>query len=93
MTGLYLEGARWDVAGNCLEESRPKELYCQVPVVHCRAVPESDLKDLMKNVYICPAYATSKRRPYYVFSAQLKTKASPEKWTMAGVAMILDIGN
>ena len=93
VTGLYLEGARWDVAGNCLEESRPKELYCQVPVVHCRAVPESDLKDLMKNVYICPAYATSKRRPYYVFSAQLKTKASPEKWTMAGVAMILDIGN
>ena len=92
VTGLYLEGARWDVAGNCLEESRPKELYCPMPVIHCRAMPESDLKD-MKNVYICPTYATSKRRPYYVFSAQLKTKASPEKWTMAGVAMILDIGN
>jgi dynein heavy chain len=91
VTGLYLEGARWDVATNCLEESRPKEMFCPMPVIHCKAGLEEDLKDV-KNMYICPTYATTKRRPNYVFSAQLKTKANPSKWVLAGVAMILDIG-
>jgi dynein heavy chain len=92
VTGLYLEGARWDVANNCLEESRPKEMFFAMPVMHCKAGLEEDVKD-SKNMYICPTYATTKRRPYYVFSAQLRTKTNPSKWVLAGVAMILDIGN
>ena len=91
VTGLYLEGARWDISTNSLEESRPKELFCPMPVIHCRAVLEEEVRD-MKNVYQCPTYAIAKRRPYFVFSAQLRTKAPPAKWVMAGVAMILDIG-
>lgn len=91
VTGLYLEGARWDVTTGCLEESRPKEMFCPMPVINCKACLEDDLKD-QKNVYICPTYATTKRRPNFVFSAQLRTKAPSAKWVMAGVAMILDIG-
>jgi dynein heavy chain len=91
VTGVFLEGARWDIATNSLEESRPKELFCPMPVIHCRAVLEEEVKD-SKNVYVCPTYATTKRRPYYVFSAQLKTKAPAAKWAMAGVALVLDIG-
>ena len=30
--GLTLEGARWDEKSGMLEESRPKELFCQMPV-------------------------------------------------------------
>ena len=30
--GLTLEGARWDEKTGALEESRPKELFCQMPV-------------------------------------------------------------
>ena len=91
VTGLYLEGARWDTVGNCLDESRPKEMFCPMPVICCKAGLEDDLKDT-KNVYICPTYATTTRRPHFVFSAQLRTKAPPSKWVLAGVAMILDIG-
>lgn len=29
--GLFLEGAGWDARGNCLCESRPKELYVVFP--------------------------------------------------------------
>ena len=32
MHGLTLEGARWDEKTNGLEESRPKELFCSLPV-------------------------------------------------------------
>lgn len=45
-----------------------------------------------KNIYICPTYCVPTRRPYFVFAAQLRTKAPADKWVLAGVAMILDIG-
>ena len=31
--GLYLEGGRWDYAANVLDESRPKELYTEMPII------------------------------------------------------------
>jgi len=90
VTGMYLEGARWDANSNSLEDSRPKEDFTRMPVVNCKAGPQSDRED--KNVYLCPTYCVPTRRPYFVFSAQLRTKAPPAKWVLAGVALILDIG-
>ena len=37
LTGMYLEGARWDMVGNCLEESKPKEMFSKMPVINCKA--------------------------------------------------------
>lgn len=34
--GLTLEGARWDDKLGQLDESRPKELFCPMPVLHIR---------------------------------------------------------
>ena len=31
--GLYLEGGRWDYAAHVLDESRPKELYTEMPII------------------------------------------------------------
>lgn len=90
VTGVYLEGARWDMNSNSLEDSKPKEMFTRMPVINCKAGPVSDRED--KNVYICPAYCVPTRRPYYVFPAQLRTKAPAAKWVLAGVALILDIG-
>mmetsp|Transcript_19127 Transcript_19127/g.41245 ORF Transcript_19127/g.41245 Transcript_19127/m.41245 type:complete len:558 (-) Transcript_19127:449-2122(-) len=88
--GLFLEGARWDSVGACLDDSKPKEIFCKMPVVNCKAALQGDRDE--KNLYQCPAYCTMDRRPYYVFTAQLRTKWPPAKWTLAGVAIILDIG-
>lgn len=90
VTGMFLEGARWDMTTNSLEDSRPKEMFVQLPVVNCKAGMLIDKVD--KNIYICPAYCVPTRRPYYVFPAQMRTKAPADKWVLAGVAMILDIG-
>ena len=32
--GLYLEGARWDPDKQLMQESRPKELYTELPIIH-----------------------------------------------------------
>jgi dynein heavy chain len=62
-----------------------------MPVVNCRAAPvPADGKD-DKQAYICPVYKTDSRGATYVFPAQLKTKAPPAKWVLAGVALILDV--
>merc|ERR550514_1028391 len=76
VTGMYLEGARWDMNANSLEDSKPKEMFTRMPVVNCKAGPVSDKED--KNSYVCPA--------------QLRTRAFAGKWVLAGVALILDIG-
>jgi len=90
VSGMSLEGARWDMATNSLEDSRPKEMFVFMPVVNCKAGMEATKVD--KNMYICPTYCVPTRRPYFVFAAQLRTKAPPDKWVLAGVAMILDMG-
>lgn len=90
VSGMYLEGARWDMTSNSLEDSKPKEMFTGMPVITCKAGMASDKVD--KNIYVCPTYCVPTRRPYFVFAAQLRTKAPSDKWVLAGVAMILDIG-
>jgi len=87
--GMFLEGARIDPNTKFLDESEPKKLFMELPVVMCRAAPEGK-ED--KNLYICPVYKTKKRGPTtFVFTAQLKTKDPPQKWTLAGAAITLDV--
>jgi len=90
VTGMFLEGARWDMNASTLEDSKPKEMFFKMPVVNCKAAMISDREE--KNIYICPAYCVPTRRPYFVFPAQLRTKQPAAKWVLAGVAIILDIG-
>jgi len=96
VTGMFLEGARFDINSNSLEESKPKEMFFRMPVINCKAgIGDEALggngKET-KNLYICPTYCTPNRRPHYVFAAQLRTKQNPSKWILGGVAMILDVG-
>jgi len=87
--GFQVEGARWDMNGH-LEESFPKKQFSVLPIVNCRAVQLQENKE-DKNVYKCPVYKTENRGNTYVFEAQLKTKLPPQKWILAGVAIILDV--
>ena len=87
--GLTLEGARWDEKTGSLEDSHPKELYSQLPVVLVRAVTaeKADVRD----VYQCPVYKTERRFREEVFTAQIRSKHAELKWAVAGVAAFLDI--
>lgn len=66
-------------------------MFTRLPVINCKAGLSQERED--KNVYLCPTYAVPTRRPHFVFVAQLRTKQPAAKWTLAGVAIILDIGS
>ena len=87
VSGLFMEGARWDIQAGSVAESKLKELMPAMPIVLIKAVPV-DRRD-MKNVYDCPVYKTKDRGPTYVWNFFLKTKDKASKWTLGGVALIL----
>ncbi|KAE8911583.1 Dynein heavy chain 7, axonemal [Phytophthora fragariae] len=67
--GLFLEGARWDANTYTLAESKPRELYVPLPVLHLlpkardqiEPIEDTDPKGTA-HVYLCPVYKTSKRQ-------------------------------
>ncbi|XP_058791425.1 dynein beta chain, ciliary [Phymastichus coffea] len=85
--GIFMEGARWDVQAGIIIDSRPKELFPSMPVINIRAIPQ-DKQDL-RNMYECPVYKTRTRGPTYVWTFNLKTREKAAKWTLAGVALLL----
>eukprot|EP01041_Mallomonas_annulata_P000386 gene386-700_t len=88
--GLSIQGARWDVQAMQLERSKPKEMFCRMPIINVRALA-ADKADTSQGIYVCPTYKTEFRGPTFVFCAQLKTKFLAAKWVLAGVAMIMDV--
>uniref|UniRef100_A0A8C6TU15 Uncharacterized protein n=1 Tax=Neogobius melanostomus TaxID=47308 RepID=A0A8C6TU15_9GOBI len=87
--GLFMEGARWDTQTGLIVESRLKELTPSMPVIYIRAVPLDKVD--VRSLYQCPVYKTRQRGPTYVWTFSLKTKEKASKWTLAGVALLLQI--
>ncbi|KAL3288579.1 hypothetical protein HHI36_003018 [Cryptolaemus montrouzieri] len=87
--GLYMEGARWEPLMNSIVEAKLKDLFPTMPVVFIKAITQ-DKQDL-RNMYDCPVYKTRLRGPTFVWTFNLKTKERASKWTLAGVAILLQI--
>jgi dynein heavy chain len=87
--GASMQGARWDMTGNSIEKSNPKEMFCPMPVINVKGISAD--RSEAQGIYTCPTYKTEQRGPTYVFSAQLKTKSTPARWILAGVALLLDV--
>jgi dynein heavy chain len=86
---LILEGARWDVNVGCIVDSKLKELFPIMPVIHVKAIIK-DKQDL-RNTYDCPVYKIKQRGPTFVWTFNLKTRENPSKWILAGVAILLSV--
>ncbi len=57
--GLYIEGARWDSVKKQLGESKPKELYSDVPIIWL--IPAVNRQQPSSGIYVCPVYKTLTR--------------------------------
>jgi len=90
VTGMQLQGARWDPQAGTLERSKPKEMFCRMPIINVKALLAANV-DVTNGIFVCPTYKTEFRGPTFVFCAQLKTKSPAGKWVLAGVAMIMDV--
>ncbi|XP_067287631.1 dynein axonemal heavy chain 1 isoform X1 [Pseudorasbora parva] len=93
--GLFLEGARWDAETGQLAESRPKELYTEMPVIWM--VPVPNRKPPLSGIYVCPIYKTLTRAgtlsttghsTNYVIAVELPTDRTQGHWIKQGVALI-----
>lgn len=71
--GLFLEGARWDPIKQMLAESRPKELYVDVPVIWL--IPTANRKNPDKGIYECPVYKTLTRAGNERYGLKLERSA------------------
>lgn len=91
VTGLYVEGARWNWQAGLLEESEPREMFCEMPVVQCKAILV-DKMDL-NGVYRVPVYKTAQRGPTYVFTGNLRSKMPSAKWVLAGCCMVMEVAD
>jgi dynein heavy chain len=57
--GLFIEGARWDSEKHVLAESRPKELFTDMPTIWLK--PMANREKPETGIYICPVYKTLTR--------------------------------
>lgn len=58
--GLFLEGARWNPSKQSLDESEPKKLFSEMPVIHL--LPVQHRAETTSGVYRCPVYKVLSRR-------------------------------
>eukprot|EP00771_Trimastix_marina_P003253 gnl/Trimastix_PCT/4478.p1 GENE.gnl/Trimastix_PCT/4478~~gnl/Trimastix_PCT/4478.p1 ORF type:complete len:2540 (-),score=952.78 gnl/Trimastix_PCT/4478:132-6824(-) len=93
--GLYIEGARWDPMSKSLAESRPKELFTSMPVIHL--LPQVDFQEPESGFYHCPIYKTLARAgelsttghsTNYVLSVHVPSSQPDSHWIKRGVALL-----
>ena len=96
VSGLWIDGARWDAAGQCLEESEPGAMYAPLPIVHFKPLQNHEPP---AEQYECPLYKTSTRAGVlsttgastnYVLSVSLPMRpgTSQDFWILQGVALL-----
>jgi len=94
--GMFLEGARWDHKKHILGNSKPKELYSDVPLLWL--VPKADRVAPKDGIYNCPIYkvvsragtlSTTGHSTNFVMMMELATNSLESVWIKAGVAVFL----
>jgi dynein heavy chain len=92
VTGLYLEGAAWDMEHSALRPQDPKVLVVDLPIMQVIPVVANTLK--LNNTFRTPVYVTQGRRNAMgvglVFEADLATHEHTSHWVLQGVALVLN---
>jgi dynein heavy chain len=92
VSGLYLEGAAWDMENQCLKEQDPKVLVVQLPILQVIPIEQRALK--LQGTFKTPVYVTQDRRNAMgvglVFDADIKSKRHSSHWVLQGVALCLN---
>lgn len=93
-----MEGAKWDFGKKCVEDSDPKVILINFPVIWLEPdqVPEEDLPSPSES-YACPLYKTSERRGVlnttghstnFVLYLSLPSQVHQDYWIRRGAALL-----
>lgn len=93
VSGLYLEGATWDLQTNALKRCEKGESLVQ-PLPLMKIVPIETFRLKLQNTFKTPVYVTQQRRSAagrgWVFDADLSTTHHPSHWVLQGVCLLLN---
>jgi len=93
---MYLEGCRWDYETHRLEESLPKKLFVDLPLMHLK--PVCDRVSPNTGIYRTPVYkvlsrtgtlSTTGHSTNFVMWMELPSDRPEAVWVKAGVAAFL----
>jgi len=96
VTGLHLEGAKWNPEKLWLCEPEVMELTCPMPVLHFKPIQKRAKPP--PNIYECPCYYYPKRagtvdRDSWMLRVDLRSgEAPPEFWVKRGAALLMSLG-
>lgn len=94
--GLYLEGARWNKTIHMIDESKPKQLYTELPLIWF--LPKRNREKPEAGIYNCPVYrvlsrtgtlSTTGHSTNFVMYIELPSKDDEAMWVRGGVAAFL----
>eukprot|EP00102_Acyrthosiphon_pisum_P015188 XP_008185630.2 PREDICTED: dynein heavy chain 10, axonemal [Acyrthosiphon pisum] len=92
ISGIFIEGARWDMDAQCLAVSKTNILIENLPIILIVPIEATKLKLL--NTIRTPVYTTSLRRNAMgiglVFEADLRTYIYNSFWILQGVCLLLN---
>jgi dynein heavy chain, axonemal len=95
VTGLYLEGAGWDVMNSVLKCQDPKVLITELPVM--QIVPVEASKRKLAHTFRAPVYSTQNRTNAMgkglIMEADVATNEHDSHWVLQGVALCLNISD
>ena len=98
VTGLFLEGARWDYGAMRLDESEPKVLFSAAPLLLLQPARADEADDYPH--YECPLYVTTERKGVlqttghssnFVMDVRLPSDQAQDHWIRRGVALMLSL--
>lgn len=96
--GCFLEGAKWSYESHALDDSNPKELYVDFPIIHL--IPTYKRVSPSHGIYRCPLYKvlsragillTTGHSTNFVLMTEITSDRAEEYWVKAGVAMFLSL--
>eukprot|EP00948_MAST-09A_sp_MAST-9A-sp1_P000520 g520.t1 len=98
ISGIFLDGGKWDLENDCIREGDPGEMFSNLPIVHF--MPEQN-HQCPETFYECPCYKTSERAgelsttgmsTNFVVTIELSSKGTdPNKWVLQGTGCLLNL--
>jgi dynein heavy chain len=94
--GMFMEGARWNSTTHLLDDSNPKQLYTEMPIVWF--IPKKNRVTPVDGIYMCPIYkvlsrsgtlSTTGHSTNYCLMIELPSNREQDEWIRAGVALFL----